>query len=306
MHSPSRRAFLRGRQLAGTSWGQFCQRVQGTVDGKLVTFTVPDGLGLGSLTIEHAADVPRVLSLCREHGVVLALDGLSMPARAVGRPTLRLRPGRSLARFKRLEDHGNLWFVQPGCTLGELAKAGLSAFSALPASTTAAAWLADRTLVDFMPGQTARSGLAHLQLLLPDGDMLTLGPFGHDDARPLDTDRSRQLVSSLFRLTAGGSARGWLPAAFWPLRYRLDALMAHEQAPINLAHLLLGHGGDLGWVQWMVIDADTLDASAGMKSRYSTDLVDIEGWADAANPLDDEIKFLFDPEDLLSHRGQDI
>src|SRR5699024_1637616 len=103
MQSPSRRAFLRGRQMASTSWGQFCQRLQATTDGKLVTFTVPDGVGLACLTIEQAADVPRVMSLCREHGVVLALDGLTMPARPAGRPTLRLRPGRSLATFRALD-----------------------------------------------------------------------------------------------------------------------------------------------------------------------------------------------------------
>src|SRR5690625_1167651 len=193
MQSPSRRAFLRGRQLATTSWGQFCQRLQDTVEGELVTFTVPDGLGLGRLTLEHAADVPRVMALCREQGVVMALDGVSMPARATGRPTLRVRPGRALAACERLDDHPDLWFVQAGCTLGQLAHAGLSSFANLPASTTAAAWLADRTLVDYAPGQTSLSGLEHAQLMLADGNLLTLGPFGQENARPLESEKARQL-----------------------------------------------------------------------------------------------------------------
>lgn len=306
MHSPSRRAFLRGRRPATTSWEQFCQRLQAFSSGKLVTFDVPDGLGLARLTVEQAGEVPRILSLCNEFGVVLSLDGVTMPARDTEHPTLRLRPSKSLAQFDQLDDHSGLWFVQPGCTLRELAEAGMSAFSTLPGSTTVAAWLADRTLVDYLPGQTALSGVEHLQLLLPDGEALTLGPFGHDNARPLESQRARQLVSSLFRLTSDATARSWLEHEFWPLRYRLDALMPVQNASVNLAHLVLGHGGDLGWVQWVVLNPDKLDANQGITSRYSADLIDFEPWVDSVNELDRNIKALFDPQSVLSVYGQDI
>src|SRR5690606_41435032 len=41
----------------------------------------------------------------------------------------------------------------------------------------------------------------------------------------------------------------------WPARYRLDALLPASGREVNLSHLLLGHGGDLVWIEWLIFSA---------------------------------------------------
>lgn len=306
MHSPSRRAFLRGRTLPKSPWGQFCQRLRRTVAGEFIEFQGEDSAGSGRLTAQQATDIHHVRALCDEYGVVLGLDGLSMPSRHSEQPTLWVRPGKGLAGFRRLDEAGNKWFAQPGCTLGELGTAGLQQLNHLPPHMTVAAWLADRTVSDYAIGQTSRSGLEHASLMLGDGEVVTLGPFATQNTRPLDGLRLQQLVPALFRLASGTEARLCLDADFWPSRYRLDALMSIDGASQNLAHLVLGHGGDLGWLEWVVIDADRMDLSPGHDVFFSTDQVEQGGWGDAATTVDWEVKALFDPHRLFPDFGQDI
>lgn len=306
MHSPSRRAFLHGRRLSQTPWGQFCQRLRRTVSGEFTEFNLAESAASGRLIAQHSSDIHHVRALCKEYGVVLALDGVALPTRPVGQPIVWVRPGSALARFERLESNGNRWFLQPGCTLGELVTAGFTPFQGLPPQTTVAAWLADRTLCDYAIGQTGRSGLEHLRVVLGDGTAVTLGPFGEHDSKPLDGLRVQQMVSALFRLAAGDKVSSLLNAQFWPARYRLDALMRVNDAPVNLSHLLLGHGGDLGWVDWVVINADRLDPLGGLDNRFSSDLADLEGWRDTAEALDSSVKSLFDPDTVFSTAGQNL
>lgn len=306
MQSQSRRAFLHGRTLPQSPWEQFCQRLRRTVTGEFIEFQIAGTMGSGRLTAQQATDIHRVRALCDEYGVVLGLEGLSMPARHPDQPTIWVRPGKGLSGFKRLDEASNKWFVQSGCTLGELVAAGFHQLATLPPQMTLACWLADRTVSDYAIGQTSRSGLEHASLLLGDGQLVTLGPFAKQNTRPLDGLRLQQLVPALFRLASGADARFCLDADFWPSRYRLDALMDIDGTSQNLAHLVLGHGGDLGWLEWAVIDADQLDPGTGDGVYFSTDEVEQGGWGDAATTLDWEVKALFDPHTVFSSFGQNI
>ena len=64
---------------------------------------------------------------------------------------------------------------------------------------------------------------------------------------------------------------------------------------------MLGHGGDLAWVEWLVLDETVLTGS------------DPEGWSWPnqeqswqAQDVDSRIKALFDPVDRFSYPGQTL
>lgn len=306
MHSSSRRAFLHGRRPARTPWEQFCQRLRRTVTGEFIDYQVANTAGSGRLTAQDATDIHHVRALCSEYGVVLRLDGLAMPVRQADQPTIWVRPGKGLSRFSRLDENSNTWFVQPGCTLGALSEAGLEQFDHLPPHTTVAAWIADRTLSDYAIGRTFRSGLEHVSLRLGDGQAINLGPFSVQNTKPLDGLRLQQLVPALYRLASAPDATACLEGGFWPSRYRLDALMPVNTQTQNLAHLCLGHGGELGWIEWVVIDGDTLDPAQDQAGCFSTDLIEPQSVVDAASTLDWEIKALFDPGRVFPDSGQDL
>ncbi len=308
MQSTSRRAFLGGRRMASTPWGQFCQRVRRTVQGEFAEFRIDGSAGSARLTLEQAGDIHHVRALCEQYDVVLALDGLALPSRPRDLPVVWVRPGKGLSRLQPVEAGSSQWFVQPGCTLGQLAQAGLHQFSLLPAHVSVASWLADRSLVDYASGRTAASGLLHASLVLGDGEVVTLGPFGRDNRRALQGLRLQQLVPALFRLAAREDWRAGLQSDLWPGRYRLDVLMQGD-ADINLAQLCLGHGGDLGWVQWVVLDANApgnLEDGAQARQYYSQEAVEEAGFGALAMDLDWEVKALFDPQRVLSDPGQQL
>jgi len=305
MHSSSRRAFLSGRRLPRNPWEQFCQRLRRTVAGEFIEYKVDGAAGSGRVTVHETADVHHVRALCHEYGVVFCLEGLSMPMRFVEQSVIWVRPGKGMSRLSRIDD-SDRWFVQPGCTLGDLVDAGFVRLGHLPRHLTVAAWLADRTLSDYATGCTHRSGLEHVSLLLGDGQSVHLGPFATQNTKPLKGLRLQQLVPALFRLAAGPEAAACLKSDFWPVRYRLDAIMPVSGHTQNLAHLCIGHGGDLGWVEWMVLNAGTTDPEQDRTACYSSDLVAEQGLDDAAVTLDWDIKAAFDPERVFPDYGQDL
>lgn len=96
----------------------------------------------------------------------------------------------------------------------------------------------------------------------------------------------------------------------WPARYRLDALFPQADAAgatVNLSHLLLGHGGDLGWVEWIVMDEQLAqpEPERPYAERYSARRADDCGLLVPAGDLDTQVKMLFDPAGLFPHPGQD-
>ncbi|TAM87499.1 MAG: hypothetical protein EPN41_07525 [Candidimonas sp.] len=304
--SGSRRAFLTGRRVSRTPWEDFCRRMRRAAEGTFYDFGGQEGAGSARLTVACGADVNHARKLCAEHGVVFALDGVPHASALDEFPVLWVDPGRDLAQCKRIAADSPYWFVQPGCFLGELEAAGLRQFQGLPAHLTVAAWLADRGLCDWRSGETHKSGLEHASVMLADGSRVTLGPFGENNRKPLEGLTLQRMVSTLFELSRLPSARTCRDAEFWPARYRLDALLPAPGGTINLARLLLGHGGDLGWVDWLVFDERIEnEIEVTYEPRFSTADKDRDEdtWI-AASDVDSQVKYVFDPANLFPTAGQ--
>lgn len=298
MQSPSRRAFLIGRRAEQSPWESFLTRLKRVAQGQVYEFST--SAGSARLIPTHMQDVYHARALCQEHGITLALDGIPSAAVLDEAPVLWVEPGTAMARHERLGAGDPRWFVQPGCLIGELEAAGLPQFRDQPPHLTVAAWLADRRSCDWGRGRTADSGLVHALVLLSDGTQANLGAFGVDNRKPLDNLRVQAMIPRLFELSADLSAADDAEAP-WDARYRLDALRPAEGRVINLAHLLLGHGGELGWVEWLVFD-ERLGSSADRpyEARYGQR----PGPDEAIQARDDAVRALFDPDGLFPSRGQ--
>jgi len=308
MQSSSRRAFLTGRRTPHSPWQAFCRRLQAGTEGAFYEFGMREEVGSARLVPKQASDIRKALALCAEYGVHLALDGVPHAAKLGDQHTLWVEPGRELGNCQQLEPSSPRWFVQPGCLLGELEAAGLAQFADLPCHITVAAWLADRSLCDWEAGSTHLSGVVHASVLLADGNAVSLGAFGAGNKKPLTGARLQQLIPALFQLSTGADAQACRRGARWPGRYRLDALLPAADRDVNLAHLLLGHGGDLGWVEWVVIDQRQARPHAELPygERYGAGRAARAGVAAQAGELDSRIKSLFDPAYVFPYPGQDL
>jgi len=322
MQSEGRRSFLMGRRPPSSPWEQFCARLRRAASGELTVLDAGSGHQVARLVLRQPADIHHARRLCREYGVCMVLEGVPEPASQPG-PVLQLRLGRELATCQRLDPGGSRWFVQPGCLLGELEAEGLACFADLPPYMTVAAWLADRRQCNWPSGATAASGIVHASALLSDGVSVNLGAFSADNRKPLDSLRLQKLIPALFSLASGGDAGICGEHRAWPARYRLDALLPAPGNTLNLAHLLLGHGGDLAWVEWVVIDEALADPAAGAElllelpgAELPEDVgggrggeggsgpCDAVNAARAAQEIDAAMKALFDPDGLFPHPGQ--
>ena len=242
----------------------------------------------------HREDVRQARALCAEYGVVLQLGGLTggtCPATSNSSDSQELldhrppdEPGQqytdapiqgdvlevdpsSLDTFTHDPETGQ-WTAQPGCRVGELAASGLPQLRDAPPEWTLAAWLARSR--DWMPGATAMSGVVQAELLFSDGTIETLGPFGASDVRPLRSAMVQRLVPALFQLSSSPDAVMCREAPQWPCRYRLDALQPAAPAEVNLAQLLLGHGGALAWVESVTL-IPVGQAEVGQAGQGGTD-----------------------------------
>jgi len=267
------------------------------------------------LAPRQASDVHHARRLCAEYGVALALDYAAGADWPLAQAVLWVDPGAELRTCERLPSSAHAWFVQPGCLLGQLAAAGLAGFDGLPAHLSVAAWLSDRALCQWETGNTARSGLSHACVLLADGSAVVLGPFGARQQTPLTTAAQRRLVSELFALAATETAQRCLAAAQWPAHYRLDALRPRAGAQENLAQILAGHGGNLGWIEWLVFDERLLGRQDCADRAFWREGCngsgngngDVDGNAggdqaalrQAAQTLDAQVKTLFDPDGVF-------
>ena len=296
MQSPSRRAFLTGRRTERSPWESFLARLQRVAQGHVYDFSTP--VNSARLVPKQMQDVYHARSLCLEYGIHFALDGMQHAASLSDCQVLWVEPGSEMERFERLGADDPRWFVQPGCFIGELEAAGLAQFRDQPPHLTVAAWLADRCLCDWDAGETAASGLVHAMVLLSDGTQANLGAFGVDNRKPLDNLRLQRMVPRLFELSA--QAPVFTPGTLWNSRYRLDALKPAEGHTLNLSHLLLGHGGELGWVEWLVFDERLgRPIVRDYPERYGTRSLPPGG--DAADAV---VKELFDPETLFPTQAQ--
>ncbi|NYT87037.1 hypothetical protein [Pollutimonas harenae] len=308
MQSTSRRSFLTGRRTAQSPWKAFCQRLRNAIEGKFYEFDAHEAVGSARLVPKQASDVHKARALCAEYGVLMALDGVPHCSRLDEQHVLWVDPGREMSMCQRLEAGSTKWFVQPGCLLGELEAVGFSQFADLPCHITVAAWLADRRLCDWDTGATGQSGLVHASVLLADGTLASLGPFGAQNKKPLEGARLQKLVASLFQVAGSAEAQACRAERRWPARYRLDALLPAAGQTVNLAHLLLGHGGDLGWVEWLVLDELLVQPQAELPfgERYTPERAETAELAVQAGDLDMRVKQLFDEDERLPHPGQNL
>ena len=286
---PSRRAFLFGRRLPRTPWETFRQRLERAAQGRVqeLDATPP---GRARLVPARIEDVRHARTLCMEYGVALLLDGMGDADAWAGRPVLQIDPS-GLDTLAPGPVAGQ-WQAQPGCRLGDLADAGLPQFRDAPAESTLAAWLAQAHA--WPPGATAASGLLGVDVLLSDGTAETLGPFGHSDLRPLRSATVQRLVPALFQLSTSTDAAACRQQADWPCRYRLDALLPQPPAEVNLAHLLLGHGAALAWVEGALLGPGQAAGAAPDASSLPA------AFTAQARRLDMRMKDAFDPQDLYA------
>lgn len=299
MQSSSRRAFLVGRRTERSPWETFLARLRRVAQGTVYDFA--SEAGSARLVPGHMQDVYHARSLCVEHGVTLALDGMPLADRLDDGPVLWVEPGAAMARCERLGPDDPRWFVQPGCLIGELEQAGLPQFRDQPPHLTVAAWLADRRGCDWDCGGTAASGLVHAMVLLADGTQANLGAFGVDNRKPLDNLRVQGMIPRLFELASAPAADELRVDGLWNGRYRLDALQPAAGGTINLAHLLLGHGGELGWVEWLVFDER---AGSPAERPYELRYGHRPGTDAAAGDMDQAVRALFDPDGVFPEQGQ--
>ncbi|WMD20536.1 FAD-binding protein [Achromobacter seleniivolatilans] len=281
---PSRRAFLLGRRPAQTPWAAFVQRLTLLCQGQLRDLGEEGADGPRAiLTPIRDADVAHARSLCAEYRVVLQLEGAQGPYAPIAGPCLRVDPSL-MAGLARLGGDTPRWRAQPGVPLAALAQAGLQQFSGLPGAMTLAEWLA--APAPWPAGRCAASGVLAVDVMLADGIEETLGPFGEADVQPLRSATVQSLVPALFQLASGGDAFATNDGYHWLGRYRLDALKPEAPATVNLAHLLLGHGGTLAWVQSvMLTDAPAWRAAGPAPSTPGL----------ATFRLDGRVKEAFDP-----------
>lgn len=281
------------------------RRVQAELHGDVLDFGWEDGVGRASWAPESGNEVGHALALCREYGVRLALGGLDHADVLDEASVLWVEPGEAMAICQPLPNATGKWLVHPGCSVAQAREAGLTQFDDRHDYLTVSAWLADRRLCHWPAGQTWRSGLVLASVLMADGSAAVLGPFGPDSRAGLDTLFLQRLVPTLFQLAHGASAQACRQAADWPGRYRLDAMTPQSPHQVNLSHLLLGHGGDLAWVQWLVFEAVAATAEGGQTPFRAPQGRD-EDLFNLAAQLDDDIKALFDPVAVFPHPGQHL
>jgi hypothetical protein len=312
--SLSRRSFLKAGKLAAEPWAVFCSRLRRACAGALVALDPWQGHARAQLVVEQSADIHHALALCRDYGVMLAIDAPGSSAASHGGPVLWVRPGSGLMQCRPLGNGSNAWFVQPGCSAPALADRGFTQFSAASANDTVAQYLMAQPASSWPRGQTARSGLVYASVVLSDGTRAGLGPFGQKNTKPLEGMRLQHLVSSLFQLLAGPLGQACSATMQWPARYRLDALAPQPGSDLNLSHFVLGQIGELFWVDWLVIqpmacgmepgpDLDQVPAAplARLAESLGPHVSANAGAAelDAAAALDAAVKQLFDPQGVL-------
>lgn len=293
MQNPSRRLFFGGRTPTLSAWEQCLLQLQHKTQGKL------RNLGLGSeqavFTVNAIADLHHARQLCHAFGVSLYLWGVPYEVAEVFGPILWLDVS-ALNQLEPVDEANEQWFMQAGVSMRQLKAVGFEGVDALPEDLTVAVWLANAQLQHYPLRQIEESGLEHASLLQADGSVSSLGAFGVQNTKPLNTVFLRQLIPQLFQLCASEAAQELLSQPYWLGRYRLDILDSQRNPAPNLAHLLLGHGGDFGLLEWVVMNKNKRKPPPVLVPHKSTEpLLQI-----SAQELDAAIKALFDADDLFS------
>jgi hypothetical protein len=167
-------------------------------------------------------------------------------------------------------------------------------FNATHAHQTLAQWFASP-----FDGRLMRSGIVQAEVLLADGTLEMLGPFGASGSRPLRSLSLQKKIPKLFELAQSPQAALCAQCEDWPLRYRLDGLMPQSGESPNLAWLFQGHGGSLAWLQaiWLQMPMPAAGVTEPLPSLK--DSVDPVAAGRAATELDQSIKQTLDPSGVF-------
>lgn len=320
----SRRAFLMGRRTSATPFEQFCARLERTCLGSVRTAPA-NALSAQApqawLKPVRLEDVAHARALCQEYRVALRLEGREPPT-ARTQATLWVSPQPAGATLSLVDSQAGVWRADAGCTVEQLKETGVFAGMDLPPELTLAQWFAwpeterakvsgaarrDETPSPEHPwGTGEREGGCELgssmpeavriveraEVLLADGTVEVLGPFGATAQAPLRSLTLQRLVPKLFELAGSDAAQRCAQATPWPACYRLDALIATATHEPNLAQLLFGHQGRLGWVQALWLKR--LDA-VFEPQRSEQDVERNKALLQLASHLDQELKLILDP-----------
>ncbi len=286
----SRRAFLMGRRTSATPFEQFCARLERTCLGSVraaPSNAHPAQAPQAWLKPVRLEDIAHARALCQEYRVALMLEGGELPA-ARTQATLWVSPQPAGATLSLVDSRTGVWRADAGCTVEQLKETGIFAGMNLPPELTVAQWFAWPETVSGGVLDSIRL-VEQAEVLLADGTVEVLGPFGATAKAPLRSLTVQRLVPKLFELAGSEAALRCTQLVPWPACYRLDALIATAAHEPNLAQLLFGHQGRLGWVQalWLKrADAQSQVAREAPASEYDKEL---------ASHLDQELKHILDP-----------
>ncbi|MCM0034667.1 MAG: FAD-dependent oxidoreductase [Burkholderiaceae bacterium] len=291
---PSRRAFLIGRRTPATPWGQFCARLSRVCVGR-VQWDQEAQTSQAWLYPARDIDVQHAQALCGQLGVQLILmDSEACPDPE--RPILWVDSHAEWAHSELEDPSARLWRVEAGVTLGTLYQKGVGMFAEDPAlresSLTIAQWFARP-----IAGDLSQSGIVQAEVLLADGTLERLGPFGAKGSAPLKSLSMQRNIPRLFELAQSRDAALCAQRQEWPSRYRLDALMSHAGDSPNLAWLFAGHGGSLAWLQtiWIQKSEHTLPIQHVSGEHASLDQGTEDEVRHVSILLDQSIKQILDP-----------
>lgn len=288
MQNPSRRAFLGGKAPELPLWDQFLLELQRKTQGSIRIL----GSNQALCTAQLSTDIHHARQLCQTFGVKLYIgSGLTTEDLSLT-PALCLDLSY-LNQLQPVNDNRNQWFIQPGVTVSQLREVGFAIPAAIPKRLWVAQWLGTPHYQSYALHHLQQSGLVHASLLMADGSVGSLGPFGVKNTKPLNTATLRTVVPQLFQL-ANSELAQQLSLAHWPATYRLDIFNAANPL-LNLAHLLLGAGQDLGLLEWVVMDLTQWQAAPLVAPAP---LVDTDT-SIYAQELDAAVKRVFDPDELF-------
>jgi len=288
----SRRAFLLGRRTPPSEWGKFCARLSRTCSGQ-VRWEDQPGHEQAWLTPAREGDLLHAHALCREYRVQMALAGFQSDPPQVAKhlPRLWIESGSAWARCTPCDAAGLIWRADSGTQLKALQQAGVQALQDADPEQTVAQWMASEASSRWPTGRGAFSGIEQIQVMLADGTVAVLGPFGANATSPLRSLTVQKMIPKLFELASSAFACECAQAPLWPVRFRLDALIPAQGVDINLAWLFAGHGASLGWVQAVWFKRDVLFEKTIPKAASELPAVSEERCAALAR----ELKESFDP-----------
>jgi len=202
----------------------------------------PLGAEQARLVPARLDDVLQARDLCSAFGVCMALEGLPLSVHDQARRVLWVEAGSAWGSLMPLGDTGQ-WRVDAGCPVAGMQAAGLLAQPVRGAPENLAQWLAT---VGRQQPNLDHLGLVSIEWLFADGTIEVLGAFGQADCQPLRSLKAQQTVPRLFELSAEPLVRQAIEHGDWPGGFRIDALV--RTPAVNLANVVAGNGGALGWL----------------------------------------------------------